>query len=143
MTDPTPDKCPKCHGTEWVDPEFGCSRCGRGINHLPELLEHIALVLQPPGNTDSAGLVAAAALIRALTAERDALTLSRLREYDLRLEITEAERDDLKAENERLIRLTTGIDSVRSAWHATESPVWTSRVIESLRHSGLMEADDD
>ena len=127
MTDPTPTDLAEC-----LD------------EMMAELVEGYGLGDTPLGFTGSCNLIDAAATeLRKLSVERDALTLSRLREYDLRLEITEAERDALKAENERLIRLTTGIDSVRSAWHATEGPVWTSRVIESLRHSGLMEADDD
>ena len=43
----------------------------------------------------------------------------------------------------RLTDLTTGIDAVRSAWHADEGPRWTANVIEALRHSGLMDADPE
>lgn len=47
-----------------------------------------------------------------------------------------AERDAAVA---RAAQLGTGIDSVRSHWHADEGPRWTANVIEALRHSGLMD----
>jgi hypothetical protein len=50
--------------------------------------------------------------------------------------------DRLSAELDRYVQLTTDIDAVRQCWHADKGPNWTANVIESLRHSRLIDREE-
>lgn len=94
----------------------------------------------------NAALIAAAPTLLADLADendrlRERLDDSWYTDIGARLDAAEAERDELRAELDRYVQLTTDIDAVRQCWHADEGPNWTANVLEALRHSGLIDTE--